>query len=192
MLTKLLSLAVPTEQQDEARAWLRLLLRCSQVDPWIEHPKPTVHNEPLEAIESSAKALLAGMQNLREQPHAFMGFWSGNPTFEADLNPPATELERFESKFVIHTIETIAASAEAAKDRRRHRPRDRRKEQIVNMAAGFFEKFSPLPLSGALTSPFAEFARAFYAEATGVEGENIDSQIRRVGKERARTEVPQK
>ena len=55
MLTKLLSLAaVPTEQQDEAGTWLRLLLLASEVDPWIEHPKPTVHNEPLEAIESSA------------------------------------------------------------------------------------------------------------------------------------------
>ena len=188
MLAKLLSLAaVPTKQQDEARAWLRLLLQVSQVDPWIERPIPTVHNEPLEAIESSAKALLAGMQKLHEQPHAFMGFWSGNPTFEADLNPPATGLERFESKFVIRTIEAIAASAEAAKDRRQHRPRDRRKQGIVNTAAGFFAKFSSLPLSGTTTGRFAKFARAFYAKATGAEDENIDRQIRRAVKERART-----
>jgi hypothetical protein len=187
VLTKLLSLAeVPTEQQDEAREWLCLLLQVSQVDPWIERPIPIVHNEPLEAIESAAKALLVGLQKLHEQPHAFMGFWSDNPRFEAGFNPPATDLERFESKFVINTIEKIATSAKAAKDKSRHRPRDRRKQGIVNTAAGFFEKFSLLPLSGTPTSPFAAFARAFYAEVTGVEGENIDKLIRRTVKERAR------
>jgi hypothetical protein len=190
LFAKLLSLmAVPAEQQDEACFWLWIGLRACG-DP-IERHIPTVHNELLETIETAAKALLAGRQKLRESPYTFWDFWEPNSLFETALDPPAPCFE-VEDEDTFRGIEGFVRRAEAAKDRRRHRPRDARKQGIVTVAACLFKQFSPLPLSGTPTGRFAEFARKFYWSATGVDAD-LDTQIRRSAQDQKGTqEVPPK
>ena len=68
-----------------------------------------------------------------------------------------------------------------AKDRRRGRRRETRKQQVVDLAFGFFVRFSPYQVSGTSTGPFAKFARSFYSAAIGVdpdEHSGLDRQIR--------------
>jgi hypothetical protein len=45
------------------------------------------------------------------------------------------------------------------------RPQQQRNQQVVNLALGFYARFSQNPPSGTATGKFAEFARAFYAAA---------------------------
>jgi hypothetical protein len=52
---------------------------------------------------------------------------------------------------------------------------------MVNLAFGFFVRFSPRRPSGSPTGAFATFAREFYSAATGVDAEDhggLDRQIR--------------
>jgi hypothetical protein len=67
-----------------------------------------------------------------------------------------------------------------AKDRRQGRRRKTGKQQVVNLAFGFFERFSPRSPSGSPTGAFATFAREFYSAAIGDPERHggLDRQIR--------------
>ena len=139
-----------------------------------ERPLSADHNELLAEIEKSAKKLIKGIERLRRHPASWRAFWRSSvfgPVY----------LDRVELREVLSTLENIVRAADAAKDRRQGRRREAGKQHVVNLAFGFFVRFSPHRPSGTPTGAFAEFARTFYVAVTGVDREKhggLDRQIR--------------
>src|SRR5262245_6500427 len=76
-------------------------------------------------------------------------------------------------------------AADMAKDRLQGRRREAGKQHVVDMALGFFHRFSPHSPSGTPTGAFATFAREFYSAAIGSDPERyggLDRQIRQAAR----------
>jgi hypothetical protein len=139
-----------------------------------ERPLAADHNALLVDIEKSAKKLIKGIERLRRHPSSWRAFWRSS-----DFGP--VHLDRVELREVLSTLNNIVRVADAAKDPRKGRRREAGKQHVVNLAFGFFVRFSPHRPSGTPTGAFAEFARTFYVAATGIKREKngrLDRQIR--------------
>jgi hypothetical protein len=175
-IRELLRLAGVRPSDGEAAAWLSGAIKALRRDDKavVERPLPADHNALLTDIEKFAKTLIERLERLRRYPFSQHTFWRSSA-----FGP--VYYDRVEMREVFSTLETIVLAADMAKDRRRGRRRKARKQHVVNLAFGFFVRFSPHTPSGTPTGAFASFAREFYSAATGSDPEQdggLDRQIR--------------
>ena len=184
-IDELLRLAgVPTENSD-ARRWLESALaaahgtlepRLAAIDATrVPQPSPEKHNAPIDKIERASDQLIAALEELRRHPHAHASFWR----FAAFGPVYASEFER---AGVISTLTNVRDAAREARVSRNGRPRNFRKQQIVDLALAFCARFSPSRPSSDVNNFFPRFAKRFFEYATGTsvddKGQGIDRQIR--------------
>jgi hypothetical protein len=175
-IRELLRLAGVRPSHEKAVAWLSSAVEAVRRDDKsvVKRLLPADHNALLTNIEKSAKKLITGLERLRRHPFSQHTFWHSRafgPVYD----------DRLEVREVWSMLETIVAAADMAKERGRGRRRETRKQQVVDLAFGFFVRFSPRTPSGTPTGAFARFAREFYAVATGSDLEKdggLDRQIR--------------
>jgi len=90
--------------------------------------------------------------------------------------------DRGEIREVMSALENILRAAATARNPPgQGRRREVGKQHIVDLALGFFVRFSPRKPSGSPTGAFATFAREFYSAATGSDPDDhggLDRQIR--------------
>ena len=160
---------------DKAVAWLEEAIVGARSAHRIAKKRPLAadHNALFADIEKSAKELTRGIDRLRRYPSSRVAFWRSKafgPVYG----------DRVEVHEVLSTLEDIVHAADMAKDQRKGRRRETGKQNVVNLAFGFFVKHSRQRLSGTPTGAFARFARAFYVAATGDNPEEggLDRQIR--------------
>jgi hypothetical protein len=176
-VSNLLKLAGVSPSERQAAAWLREAITGARPNRRaIRRPHPFDHNVLLADIEKSAKRLITQIERLRRSPFSQHTFWRSKA-----FGP--VYYDRVEIREVLSTLETILLAADMAKDRRQGRPRETRKQYLVDSAFAFFVRFSPRKVSGTPTGAFAAFARAFYSAATGHDPDGgIDRQIRQAQK----------
>jgi hypothetical protein len=174
-LHELLQLAGVHDSDKKAVAWLEAAIAGANHNYQAAQTRPHArdHNEWLAEIERAAKKLNKTLERLRKRHTAYRGFWHSSafgPVFS----------DRFEIKEVRETIDKIIRAANEAKDPRKGRGRQTGKQHVVDLALGFFERFSPHNPSGTTTGKFSKFARKFYSAATGrdPETDGLDRQIR--------------
>ena len=174
-IRELLKLAGVPKSDRKAVAWPNAALdgAMHNYQAAQERPRALDHNALLAEIESAAKKLTRILERLRKHPAAYRGFWHSS-VFGPVLN------DRFEVKDVLETIDKIICAANEAKDPRKGRGRQTGKQHVVDLALGFFERFSPHKPSGTTTGKFSKFARQFYSAVTGrnPEKDGLDRQIR--------------
>jgi hypothetical protein len=175
-IRELLQLAGVPPSDKKAAAWLSSAIKGLRRDDksHVKRPLPADHNALLIEIKKSAKTLIQRLERLRQYPVSQHSFWRCK-AFGPVYN------DRVEIREVLSTLETIVLAADMAKDRRRGRRRETRKQQVVDLAFAFFVRFSPYQVSGTPTGRFAKFARSFYSAAIGVdpdEHSGLDRQIR--------------
>jgi hypothetical protein len=176
----LLQLAGVSQSERKAAGWLReaIVGARSSYEAAENRPLPVDHNALLADIEKSAKKLTKRIERLRRHPVSYRAFWRS-----AVFGP--VHLDRFEVPEVLAALEKIEGAAGAAKDRRQGRRREVGKQHVVDLAFGFFVRFSPRKPSGTRTGAFATFAREFYTAATGLDPEGhggLDRQIRKAAR----------
>jgi hypothetical protein len=184
-LDELLPFAGVSPEAAAARRWLDDALRAARgtLDPQLAatgltpvlRPSPARHNAPLKKIERDAARLIAALERLRRHPYAHASFWR----FRAFGPVYANEFER---AGVMPTLTNIREAARKAQIRRAGRPRDVRKQHIVDLALAFCARFSPDTPSSDINNFFPCFAERFFECATGLSVEDkgcgIDRQIR--------------
>jgi hypothetical protein len=153
----------------------------------VKRPLAADHNELLAGIETTATRLIKRLERLRRHPFSHHTFWRSTA-----FGPVYSD--RIEVREVFSTLKTIVIAADTAKDRRRGRRRETGKQHVVDLAFGFFERFSPLTPSGTRTGAFANFAREFYSAATGSDPERggLDRQIRQAARSSQRRPAQRK
>jgi hypothetical protein len=179
-IPRLLELGGVSRSNKEAAAWLREAIEGARGSyrAGKNRPLATDHNDLLADIEKSAKELIKRIERLRQHPVTWHAFWHCSvfgPVFNNRVEVPE----------VLATLGKIVSAADAAKDRRKGRRREVGKQHVVDLAFGFFVRFSPHTSSRTATGLFAEFARAFYAAVTSTQpGErgDLDRQIRQAAK----------
>ena len=172
----LLQLAGVPLSDKKAAAWLSEAIVGARSFYKIARERPLAadHNELLADIAATAKKPTTRIERLRRHPVSWRAFWHSSA-----FGP--VHLDRVEVHEVGFALEKIARAAGSAKDRRQGRRREVGKQNMVNLAFGFFVRFSPRRPSGSPTGAFATFAREFYSAATGVDPEDhggLDRQIR--------------
>jgi len=177
---ELLELAGVPSSDEKAAAWLRDAIKGARSFHKIakERPLAADHNLLLADVEATAKKLTKRIERLRRHPVPWRAFWRSSVFGPVHLN-------RFEVDEVRAVLERIISAAATAKDRRQGRRREVGKQNIVNLALGFFVRFSSHKLSGSSTGAFATFAREFYSAATGFEPDDdggLDRQIRQAAR----------
>jgi hypothetical protein len=184
-LDKLMRLARVSPGTVLARLWLDDALRAAlcALDPQLAvtgaarlpQPSPAKHNVPLKEIERDATRLIAALKQLRRYPHAYAGFWR----FKAFGSVYANEFER---AGVTATLTSVRAAARKAQIRKTVRPRNVRKQHIVDLALAYCARYSPDTPSSDINNFFPRFAKRFFEQATGLsveeKGHGIDRQIR--------------
>ena len=184
-LDELLPLARVSPEAVAARRWLEDALMAARgtVEPRLAalgaihaaKPVPAKHNAPLKKIERAAGQLIAALEQLRRHPYAHESFWS----FKAFGPVYASEFER---AGVMPTLTNVRAAARKAQIRRTGRPRNVRKQHIVDLALAFCARFSPDTPSSDINNFFPRFAKRFFECATGLSVEDkgcgIDRQIK--------------
>jgi hypothetical protein len=180
-IDELLRLAgVPTENS-EARRWLEsaLAAACGPLEPGVAatgaarvpKPSPAQHNTLLDKIERASDRLIAALEELRRHPHAHGSFWRSNafgPVYASE----------FERAGVIPTLVKIRDAAREARVSTTGRPRNLRKQQIVDLALAFCARFSPNRPSSDVNNFFPPLAKRFFEYSTGLsvddKGQGID------------------
>lgn len=175
-VNELLKLAGVSTGDRKARAWIESALAASRALAAQEpRPSPAKHNAPLEAIEQATDRLIAALNALRNQGHAHVGFWRF--AARGPLGAPS-----FETPVVMSTLQVIRRAARAARMTQTGRPRNYRKQHLVNLALAFWARFSPKRPSSDAKNQFVDFASVFYERATGVsiegKGHGIERQIK--------------
>jgi hypothetical protein len=175
-IRELLQLAGVPASDKKAAAWLNAAIagakdnyRAAQ-----ERPLSADHNAMLADIEVAARKLTKRLERLRRHPVTWRSFWHSS-VFGPVL------IDRFEVPDVLTALERIIGAAGSAKDPRHGRRREVGNQHVVNLALGFFERFSPHRPSGTATGVFSKFAREFYFTAIGVHAKQhggLDRQIR--------------
>jgi hypothetical protein len=173
-IPELLRIAAVDQSDRKAVAWLSAALAGAKDNYQAAETRPRAldHNELLYDIERAAKKLTKKLKRLDSYPPVYRDFWRSSvfgPVFNG----------RFEIKEVLETIDKIIRAANSAKDPRKGRRRQIGKQHVVNLALGFFKRFSPHKPSGTTTGKFAKFAREFYSAAIGrdPEADGLDRQI---------------
>jgi hypothetical protein len=174
-IDELLSLAGVSTEHSAARRWLESALAAARgaLEPRlvatgatrIPQPSPAKHNAPLDEIERASNRLIAALKQLRRHPHAYASFWRF-----AAFGP--VYVSEFERAGVIPTLTNIRDAAREARVSRTGRPRNYRKQHIVDLALAFCARFSPKKPSSDANNFFTAFAERFFELATGssVEG----------------------
>ena len=167
-IDELLRLVGVSTDRSGARRWLESALVAARGKPeprLVPQLSPAKHNAPLDEIERASNRLIAALKQLRSHPHAYASFWR----FAAFGPVYANEFER---AGVIPTLATIRDAARNARIGRTGRPRNYRKQQIVDLALAFCARFSPKKPSSDVNNFFLPFAERFFELATGssVEG----------------------
>jgi hypothetical protein len=174
-IDELLSLAGVSTEHSAARRWLESALAAARgaLEPRlvatgatrIPQPSPAKHNAPLDEIERASNRLIAALKQLRRHPHAYASFWRF-----AAFGP--VYVSEFERAGVIPTLTHIRDAAREARVSRTGRPRNYRKQHIVDLALAFCARFSPKKPSSDANNFFPAFAERFFELATGssVEG----------------------
>ena len=178
---ELLKLAGVPSSDEKATAWLSAAIEGARPLRKIakERLAGADHNDLMAGIEATAKKLTERIKRLRRYPPSWRAFWLSSVFGPLHLD---RGIDQAENHQVMSALETIVRAAGAAREPTGSgRRREVGKHNIVNLAVGFFVRFSPRKLSGSPTGPFAEFAREFYRVATGFEPEDdgdLDRQIR--------------
>ena len=130
---------------------------------------------PIDKIDRASDRLIAALEQLRRHPYAHASFWR----FEAFRPVYASEFERAD---VIATLTNIRDAARKARVSRTGRPRNFRKQQIVDLALAFCARFSPKTPSNDVNNFFPPFAERFFELSTessvGGPGHGISRQVR--------------
>jgi hypothetical protein len=180
-IRELLRLAGVSPSDKKAAAWLSNAIdgvRRRDDKVTEKRPLPADHNALLTDIEKSAKELIERLERLRRYPFSQHIFWRSKA-----FGP--VYYDRVEVREVLSTLDAIVLAADMAKDRRRGRRRATDKQQVVDLAFGFFDRFAPRTPSGTPTGAFATFARDFYSAAIGSDPEGhggLDRQIRQAAR----------
>lgn len=138
-IDELLRLAGVSTERSAARRWLESALVMARGTPeprLVPQPAPAKHNVPLDEIERASNRLIAGLKQLRSHPHAYASFWRF-----AAFGP--VYVSEFERAGVIPTLTHIRDAAREARISRTGRPRNYRKQHIVDLALAFCARFSP-------------------------------------------------
>ena len=167
-IDELLRLAGVSTEHSAARRWLENALVAARGTPeprLVPQPSPAKHNAPLDEIERATNRLIAALKQLRCHPHAYANFWSF-----AAFGP--VYVSEFERAGVIPTLTDIRDAARKARVSRTGRPRNYRKQHIVDLALAFCARFSPKKPSSDVNNFFLPFVERFFELATGssVEG----------------------
>jgi hypothetical protein len=184
-IDELLRLAGVSTENSGARHWLESALAAARdtLEPRlvatgatrVPQPSPAKHNAPLDKIERASDRLIAALEQLKRHPYAHVSFWR----FEAFGPVYASEFERAD---VTATLTNIRDAARKARVSRTGRPRNYRKQHIVDLALAFCARFSPKKPSSDANNFFPAFAERFFELATGssVEGEGhgISRQVK--------------
>ena len=184
-IDELLSLAGVSTEHSAARRWLESALAAARgtLEPRlvatgatrVPQPSPAKHNAPLDKIERASDRLIAALEQLRRHLYAHASFWR----FEAFGPVYASEFERAD---VIATLTNIRDAARKARVSRTGRPRNFRKQQIVDLALAFCARFSPKTPSNDVNNFFPPFAERFFELSTessvGGPGHGISRQVR--------------
>jgi hypothetical protein len=175
--THLLRLAAVLPSNNEAIAWLSEAIESARrvLQPSEQRPSPIEHNAPLIEVEKSTNALTKSLDRLRRHSASWRAFWR-SPAFGP------VHHNRVEIAEVISTLDNIRSAAEEAQLRRKGRPPAGAKQQAVDLALGFYIRFSRNEPSGTPTGNFAEFARAFFAAASGIAADEVDGLDRQIRK----------
>jgi hypothetical protein len=165
-IDELLRLAGVSTERSAARRWLESALVAARGTPeprLVPPPSAAKHNAPLDEIERAGNRLIAALKQLRSHPRAYASFWR----FAAFGPVYVNEFER-----VIPTLTHIRDAAREARVSRTGRPRNYRKQHIVDLALAFCARFSPKKPSSDANNFFPAFAERFFELATGssVEG----------------------
>lgn len=175
--------AWPAFQPRIRRRGVGLRAPCGALEPGlaatgarrVPQPSPAQHNAPLDKIERASDRLIAALGELRRHPHAHGSFWRSNafgPVYASE----------FERAGVVPTLTKIRDAAREARVSKTGRPRDFRKQQIVDMALAFCARFSPSRPSSDTNNFFPRFAERFFEYSTGLavddKGQGIGRQIR--------------
>ena len=184
-IDELLRLAgIPTENS-AARRWLEsaLVAARGKLEPrllaagasHVPQPSPAKHNAPLDKIGRASDRLIAALEQLRRHPHAHASFWR----FAAFGPVYASEFER---DGVMPTLTNIRDAARKAHVSKTGRPRNFRKQQIVDLALAFCARFAPKRPSSDVNNFFPPFAERFFELATdssvGGTGHGIGRQVK--------------
>ncbi len=167
-IDELLRLAGVSTECSAARRWLESALVGARGTPEprpIPQPSPAKHNAPLDEIERASNRLIAALKQLRGHPHAYASFWRF-----AAFGP--VYVNEFERAGVIPTLTRIRDAAREARVSRTGRPRNYRKQHIVDLALAFCARFSPKRPSSDVNNFFSPFAERFFELTTcsSVEG----------------------
>jgi hypothetical protein len=191
-LKELLELAEVRWSNTGARSWLQsALLAAGALNPTKkkegQRPLPTDHSERMADIARAASKLNRELVRLRSHPYSWAAFWRAVETRlknisvimdEEDFSRYRARSGRLDDRTCLATLGHLASAAEAAKESRMGRPLAAEKQHIVDLAFGFFARYSPLKPSGTHTGAFGEFARAFHAAAIKRDAGDLDRQIR--------------
>jgi hypothetical protein len=177
-INELLRLADISTEDAASRRGLEsaLVAAHSTMDPRrVPRPYPAKHNAPLEKIERASKRLITTLEQLRRHPYAHQSFWS----FAAFGPVCANEFER---AGFMPTLTTVREAARKGQVRKTGRPRNVRKQQVVDLALGFCARCSPKRPSNDDKNFFPAFAERFFELSTGssvdVRGRGISRQIK--------------
>ena len=175
-----------------SRRWIGDALAAAQaIAKYEPRPSPAKHNAPLDAIEAAVNRLIATLDELRRHPLAHAGFWR----FAAFGPVRAGEFER---PGVTSTLSAIREAARKGRLSKIGRPRNSRKQQIVDLALAFCARFSPKRPSSDANNFFLLFAELFFEHSTGLsvegKGNGISRQVavalKRLPIEKKRAKLP--
>jgi hypothetical protein len=186
----LLKLAGVSPSDERAAAWLREAIDAARANYRAAKKRPLAvdHNALLADIKESAKELIKRIGRLRRYPTSQHLFWRSQ-AFGPVLR------DRVEVREVLSALEGIVRAADMAKDSRQGRRRETGKQHVVNLAFGFFDRFSPNSPSGTSTGAFATFAREFYSAAIESDPERyggLERQIRQAARSFIKPEPTQR
>ena len=181
-IDELLRLAGVSTEDSAARGWLESALAAARgtLEPRlvangatrVPQPSPAKHNAPLDKIERASDRLIAALEQLRRQPYAHASFWRF-----AAFGPVSDN--KFERAGVTRSLTNIRDAARNARLSKTGRPRNFRKQHIVDLALAVCAKFSPKRPSNDIKNFFPHFAERFFELSTGLsaDGNGVGRQI---------------
>jgi hypothetical protein len=127
---------------------------------------PAEQNASIDSVKREAGRLISALEKLEQHSHADSRFRS-----------------RFKNVEILKsTLAQVRSAADTARIRKIGRPRNLRKQQIVNFALAFCARFSKVYPSSDQGNFFPSFAERFFELSTGssteIRGNGIDRQIR--------------
>jgi hypothetical protein len=166
-LDDLLAVAKIDLSNDAAR---QMLKRCLLGTP---HPQAkarsssSVRSVPIKKVEDLADALMKQITALRLEPHSHSDFWLSDVFGPVHNDAFEQTIAQFERPRILEAVQTIAQAARDAQKDENGRPPLHRKQRTIDIAALFFQEFSPKKFSGTPGKEFYLFAEAFYSIAQG-------------------------